>query len=444
MRTCAFGLARPRRMPIGCPYAGVSGGPVLRESTVLLLVFAIVLLLAVLVSGLAHRTILSTAALFLVAGFVLGADMTGVLDLEADSAIVATLAELALFAVLFSDGMRVGWSDLRSAWTLPGRALGWGLPLTLLITAVLAHYVAGLDWPEALLIGAVLAPTDPVFAAALVGNEKVPPRLRHLLNVESGVNDGLALPFVIVFLAVAAGSRHLHLGELALELTLGVAIGVGIPWLAIVLERTRFFAASTAYEPLNGVAIALLVLAVAQVTHGNLFLAAFCAGITVATLGPRQRAAFEHFGENVAELLKLAALLVFGALISVEFLSEIHWTGWVFAVLALVVARPVALWLSFLRSGLNRREQVAAMWFGPKGFASVVYGLLVLESGIVSADKIFHLVALTIVMSIILHSSSDIIVARSFDEARETPAWHGVLTRGRGRRGNSEPTTDKS
>src|ERR687889_856320 len=210
---------------------------------VLLLTYALVLLLAVLVSALAKRTILSTAVLFLAAGFVLGPDVTGVLDVRADTPLVGTLAELALFAVLFTDGMRVGWADLRSAWRLPGRALGWGLPLTLLITAVAAHYVAGLGWSESLLIGAILSPTDPVFASALVGNEKVPARLRHLLNVESGVNDGLALPFVIVFLAVAAGSDNLHVGELALEVSLGLVLGVAIPFAAILLERTRFFTA---------------------------------------------------------------------------------------------------------------------------------------------------------------------------------------------------------
>jgi NhaP-type Na+/H+ or K+/H+ antiporter len=294
--------------------------------------------------------------------------------------------------------------------------------------------VAGLVWPEALLIGAILAPTDPVFAAALVGNDKVPARLRHLLNVESGINDGLALPFVVLFLAVAAGSDNLHPGELGLELGIGLAIGVLLPLAAILLERTRLFSASTQYEPLNAVAIGLLVLAVGKVTHGNLFLAAFAAGITVATFGPRQRESFEHFGELVAELLKLAALLVFGALISLEFLAEIPWTGWIFAVLALVVARPVALWLSFLGSKLNLREQAAAMWFGPKGFASVVYGLLVLESGIAAADQVFHLVALTIVLSILAHSSTDVLVARAFDEARETPRWHGVLDKVRRRR----------
>lgn len=393
--------------------------------TNLLLAFAAMLLLAVLVSNLAHRTVLSTAALFLVGGFLLGDGVTGLVSLQPGDEIVSRLAELALFAVLFTDGMHAGWQDLRSAWRLPGRALGWGLPLTLGITALFAHYLVGLGWVESLLIAAVLTPTDPVFAAALVGNEKVPPRLRHLLNVESGVNDGLVLPFVVIFLAIAQGEEDLHVGELAGELAGGLAIGVAIPWAAIMLVRTRWFAIAPKYEPLNAVAIGLLVLATAQATHGNLFLAAFAAGVTVATVGHEHREAFEEFGELVAELLKLAALLVFGALLSPAFLGDVGWTGWAFAVLALVVARPVAIWVSFLRSRLTMREQAAVMWFGPKGFASVVYGLLVLESGIAAGDHIFHLVGATIALSILAHSSTDIVVARSFDDEREVPAWHG-------------------
>ncbi|GII76545.1 peptidase [Sphaerisporangium rufum] len=406
----------------------------------LLTAFACVLLLAVLLSSLAHRTILSTAALFLVAGFVLGDGVLGVVSITPTDPLVSTLAELALFAVLFTDGMRVGWHDLRSAWRLPGRALGWGLPLTLAVTALGAHYLVGLGWIESLLVGAILAPTDPVFAAALVGNERVPPRLRQLLNVESGVNDGLALPFVILFLAMAAGSGDLHLGELGLELALGVLIGVAIPWLAIKLVQTRWFAASTLYEPLNALAIGLLVLAIAKATHGNLFLAAFCAGITVATFGQHQRESFEHFGELIAELFKLAALLVFGALITPALLGSVGWTGWLFAIGALVLARPIAIWVSFLRSGLSMREQAAVAWFGPKGFASVVYGLLVLGSGIAAAQQVFQLVAITIVASILLHSSTDIVVARGFDDEREVPAWYGRL---RGRSNVSDRTAGR-
>lgn len=392
----------------------------------LLLAFAAVLLAAVLVSHLANRTILSTAALFLTAGFLLGNGVLDVIDLHADDPLVATLSTLALFSVLFTDGMRVGWSDLRVAWRLPGRALALGLPLTLLITAGLAYLLTDLSWVQSLLIGAVLSPTDPVFAAALVGNERVPGRLRHLLNVESGLNDGLALPLVIVLLSLGSGGGG-GVGVVALELAGGVSIGVVVPYVAIKIEQSRFFQASRKYEPLNAVAIGLLVLAISEATHANLFLAAFAAGITVATVGQRQRETFEEFGELVAELLKLAALLVFGALITPAFLGEIRFGGWVFAVLALVLARPLALVLALARSHLTMREQAAAAWFGPKGFASVVYGLLVLNSSVDSAGTIFHLVAITVALSILLHSSTDIVVARSFDDPDETPDFHGEV-----------------
>jgi NhaP-type Na+/H+ or K+/H+ antiporter len=214
---------------------------------------------------------------------------------------------------------------------------------------------------------------------------------------------------------------------------------------AIRLEQTRWFAVSPEYMPLNAVAIGLLVLALGKATHGNLFLAAFAAGITVATVGSAQREAFEHFGELVAETLKLAALLVFGALLTPAFFADIPWTGWLFAILALVVARPLALWISFLRAGLRPREQFAAMWFGPKGFASVVYGLLVLASGIAADDEIFHLVAITIVLSILAHSSTDVLVARTFDDDH-LPAWRDRIHQARRRlhRTRTAPAPDQA
>ncbi|CAN5571842.1 cation:proton antiporter [soil metagenome] len=386
----------------------------------LLLAFAGMLLLAVLVSSLAHRTVLSTAALFLVGGFLLGEGSLGVLNVRPEDELVATLAELALFSVLFTDGMRVGLGELRSAWRLPGRALVLGLPLTLLATALMAHYVAGLPWLESFLLGAALSPTDPVLAAAIVGREEIPYRLRNLLNVESGLNDGLALPVVVVLLA-AAGAESVTNLELVSEVLAGIALGVAIPYVAIKLERTRYFSAATAYEPLNAFAIGLLVLALALLTHANVFLAAFSAGITVATMSPAMRAAFHEFGELVAELLKLGALLVFGALISLSFLGEIGVRGYVFALLALVAARPLALGLALLRSKLTRKETLAAAWFGPKGFASVVYGLLILDAGIARRDQLFHLVALVVVASILAHSSTDVVVARWFEPGPAPP-----------------------
>ncbi|MDI3242310.1 cation:proton antiporter [Arthrobacter sp. AL08] len=385
----------------------------------LTLVFAVLLLLAVLISERASRTILSTAVLFLLGGFALGEGMLGVLPVAPGDPVVGALAQLALFSVLFTDGMKVGLSDLRSAWRLPGRALLLGLPLTLLITALLAHFVAGIPWLESFLLGAVLAPTDPVFAAAIVGRAEVPGRLRHLLNVESGLNDGLALPIVLVLVALGGGG-DLELGLLAEEIVLGLVVGVLVPLIVIRLERLPFLKATKGLQPLVAVSIGLLVLAICLVSGANLFLAAFSAGITVATAGPGFRAEFEQFGELVSELLKLAAILVFGALITPTFLfGEIAWTGWIFAVLAIVVARPLALLVSFLGTGLPAKEQLSAMWFGPKGFASVVYGLLVLEAGGEYADEVFHLVALVIVLSILAHSSTDVLVAKQFE--RVTP-----------------------
>ncbi len=387
----------------------------------LLLAFAVVLFAGVLLSGLAHRTVLSTAVLFLLAGLVLGPGVTGVLDLDADDDLVVGLAELALFSVLYTDGMRVGWNDLRGAWRLPGRALVLGMPLTFAITAALAHVVAGLPWVESMLVGAVLAPTDPVFASAIVGREEVPGRLRSLLNVESGLNDGLALPVVLVLLSVLSDDE-VSAPELLGELATGVALGIAIPLVAVGLLRSRFTSSTPLYASLGGLSIGLMVLGAAEVLHGNLFLAAFTAGITIATVAPDVEHSFSEFGELVTELLKLAAILVFGALISPAFLAEIPVSGYVFAVLALAVARPAAIFFSLLRSRLPLAEQAVAAWFGPKGFASVVYGLLILDAGVPLADEMFHLVALVIFASILAHSSTDVPIAHAFARSQQRRA----------------------
>ncbi len=379
----------------------------------LLLAFSVVLFVGVLFSALAHRTVLSTAVLFLLAGVLLGPGATGVLDLVPDDELVIGLAELALFSVLYTDGMRVGFNDLRRAWRLPGRALVLGMPLTFAVTAGLAHWVAGLPWVQSMLVGAVLAPTDPVFASAIVGRSEVPARLRSLLNVESGLNDGLALPVVLVLISVLA-QDEVGAVDLVTELGLGVGIGLVVPALAVLLLRSRFTGATPLYAALGGLSIGLMVLGIAEATHGNLFLAAFTAGITVATMAPEVERSFAEFGELVTELLKLAAILVFGALISPSFLGEIPLRGYVFAVLALVLARPLAIFVSLLRSGLPLPEQAVAAWFGPKGFASVVYGLLILEAGVPGAQAMFHLVALVILASILAHSSTDVPIAHAF------------------------------
>ena len=259
-----------------------------------------------------------------------------------------------------------------------------------------------------------MAPTDFVFAAALVGRREVPERLSRLLNVESGLNDGLALPIVLVLLAVSGAGGHVTTGVLLQDVLLDVGLGVVVPWGIITLERVRSLQAIRVFEPLFAFSIGLLLYALTALTPANAFLAAFAGGVTIASLAPEVREDFYDFGHRLAELFKFAALLLFGALIAPNLFARFAWSGYLFAVLVLVAARPLAIGLALWRSGLKRSQRWAAAWFGPKGFASVVYALLVLKSGIDGAGRLFHLAALVITVSIVLHASTDALVARWF------------------------------
>ncbi|OEU97657.1 peptidase [Streptomyces qinglanensis] len=385
---------------------------------VLVMVFGIALLVAVLLSGLAARSVLSTSLLFLAGGALVGDGALGLIHVAPESDIVRVTADLALFAVLFTDGMHVRFADLRERWKSPARALGLGMPLAFLGIALLTHWLVGFDWTTSFLVGAVLSPTDPVFASAIVGHRRVPSRLRQLLNVESGINDGLALPFVLIFLAAAAPSghsEHASAGSIALELVLGLAFGIAAPLLVNGLLRFRLLGAEPKLQPLGPLAIGVILYAVCALTHANSYLAAFSAGSVLAAVSPEAKQAFEPLGDSLAELAKFAALLIFGALLTGELFGDLSFGGYVVAVLAIVLIRPASLLLSLLGTSFDRREKLTAAWFGPKGFASVVYGLLVLQAGIPQGEEAFTLIAVTIAFSIIAHSSSDVPIARLFD-----------------------------
>jgi NhaP-type Na+/H+ or K+/H+ antiporter len=378
----------------------------------LVLAFGVVLLVSVSLSGVAARTVLSTALMFLLAGALIGQGGLGLVDIPSSGPFVTGLADLALFTVLFVDGQRAGLPALKEGWRLSGRALGLAMPLTMVGIALPAHYLAGLDWSTAFLVGAILSPTDPVFASAIVGREDVPLRLRRLLNVESGLNDGLALPFVLIFIATTTHAEP-HLGEVALELVAGLALGIAVPAVVVLAWRSRVLTAEPRLQALGPLAIAVILYAACHLTHANPYLAAFAAGSTIATLDRVAAERFEHFGDLLSETTKFAALLVFGALITPERLSDLSLGDWAVAVIAILLVRPAAMLLSLLRTSLPARERSVAAWFGPKGFASVVYGLLAVQAGIPSGDHVFDLVAITIALSIVLHSSTDVPVAKA-------------------------------
>lgn len=387
----------------------------------LLLIFGITLLASVLVSARAERTVLSTNVLFLGVGFLVGPGVLGWVRLEPGSPLMETFGQLALFGILFVEALQLPVRQLRESWRLPSRALLLGLPLTTLAVALLARMLFGLGWAECFLLGAILSPTDPVFAAAILEHEAVPKRLRRLLSIESGINDGLALPLVMVLLELA-GEEPVTPVRLLLPVVAGIAFGVALAWTYFRLEASRFFRARESYRALGGLGLAITLYGLYEIWHINEFLAAFAAGVTLASLGSDTARAIAALGEPLAELLKLAAVLLFGALLTPALLGGVGWRGWLFAALTLLVARPAALLPSFAGSGLTRREWWAAAWFGPKGFASILYALLALGGSLPEGAFLFQLVAVTTAASMVAHSSTDVLVARLFRREEEQRA----------------------
>ena len=388
----------------------------------LVLAFAVTLLVALLLSGVLHRGILSTAVVFLAAGMVLGPLGIGTVRIHAGSEGTRVFVELALFAVLFTDGLRVRAEDLAKHWRLPARALCIGMPIAVVVTGALAHFVAGFAWGTALLMGAVLAPIDAAFMQAVVGNEEMPERLRRLLGFEAGLVDGFVLPLILVLLSVL-GVHDATPWGIARGLLLGVATGVAVPAAVVSLERIRWVAIATEYRSLFAFAVGLLVLALSAEEHANVFLAGYAAGVTLASTSTDLAEEYAPLGGRVAELLKLAALMVIGILATTAETGSLRWTGALFVVLAIVAVRPVAMGIALLGSDMVGPERRAAAWLGPRGFASVAYALTVVElAHFGDVDRAYLAIVAVVAGSIVLHSSTDTVVARALARREEREA----------------------
>jgi NhaP-type Na+/H+ or K+/H+ antiporter len=381
------------------------------NTSLILLVFAVTLVAGVLQSGLFKRTVLSNSLLFLVVGFVVG--ILGWIKIQPDTTGLAGAVEVTLVSVLFTDSMQLDFRKLRQAWGLPRRALLLGMPLTFFLIAGLALLFFQMPVAEALLVAAVLSPTDPALASDLLERDEVPLRVRQLLNVESGLNDGLALPVILILVRII-GNEQLELVHLALELVGGIAIGIGIPWLIHNLAHTNWFSIEDAYYPAYVFSVGALVAALAHFAGANTFLAAFFAGVTVSSLDARARDAFQEFGKFISELLKLGALFIFGALLTPSLFLNSNLILYVFACLVLVITRPAAIFIALWDTGLTLLEKITAAWFGPKAFSSLLYGLLIWQIGISHVFPTFSVIALTLVLSILAHSSTSFLFARQF------------------------------
>lgn len=341
-------------------------------------------------------------------GLLVGNDGLGLVTLGLEDEAVVLLVEATLGVLLFSDAMRIDLTRLRSEAEIPVRLLGVGLPVTIVAGTLVGLLLFDIDLWEAALLAAILAPTDAALGQAVMTNASVPGRVRQSLNVESGLNDGIALPAVTVFLALAAateqsGSWARFLAEqIGWGVVVGLAVGACGGWLV-----TRFSLrgwAGGGYRQIALVGLVVVAMALSDEAGGNAFIAAFVAGMSFGRTGRRVLPVAGEFTEDIGQLLSMLSFVVFGALLVGPGIAGIGLAVAMYAVASLTVVRMVPVALALGGSGLRRPTVLLIGWFGPRGLASILFALTVVEADVLATDDwIFSVVACTVMMSILAH-----------------------------------------
>jgi NhaP-type Na+/H+ or K+/H+ antiporter len=364
-------------------------------------VFGVLLVVGALIAGYAKRTFLSLTALFVVAGFLLGKGGLKVLEFDAQSEFVEILAIVALILILFRDGLEVEYEMLQKAWRPPLRKLVLAMPITCVLVAWITHLLTDLSWTEAFLVGGLLSPTDPVLSSSVVTNPRVPRVVRHSLNLESGLNDGLALPAVLAFAYALDPSRsNFHWWSFVLQdVTLGFVVGIAVGYAMSFLQPAE--------KSLYAIGIAFGTYALAHALHGNGLIAVFVCAITLGIRRNDIRGSFERESRDILEIVKLGIFVVFGSLLTLDGLFGDGWAAMAIVLFTLLFARPVAVLIALVGTRLDLPTRLFMGWFGPKGVATMTFALLVLAQGIEQGDRIFNIAALAVFVSILAHGLTD-------------------------------------
>ena len=375
-------------------------------------VIAVFVLLYGTVSTRVTRVGLTPTIVFVAFGIVAGSSGLDWIELDLEEEGVRLLAEATLILVLFTDAARIDLRALRRQYQLPARLLGIGLPLTIAAGGLVALVVLDqLEFWEAFLVGAILAPTDAALGQIVVTSPRLPVRVRQTLNVESGLNDGIALPVITIFLALAAVEEDIESTSfwvefIAKQIGFGVLVGVvggavGMRLIDIASRREWITGVS---RQLSTLAVAVGAYAVASTIDGNGFIAAFTAGIAAGGVARHHCEDVFNFTEDEGELLTLLTFLIFGAAFAGPALDELSWEIAVYAVASLTAVRMVPVAIGLLGTGLRPATVGFLGWFGPRGLASIVFGLLILEEAdLAGGDFAFLVVTWTVLLSVVAH-----------------------------------------
>ena len=366
-------------------------------------------------------TVISGPMIFVAAGLLTGGRVFDIVDLDLELEAVDVIGEATLGVLLFADASRINLRTLRQEYMLPARLLGIGLPLTVAATTgVLALLVDGIDLWHAALIAAILSPTDAALGQEVVSDTSVPARIRQGLTVESGLNDGLIVPAVALFLALAVDEEDVDsagfwvqfvVRQIGLGGLLGLVIGAAGAYLLNRAERAQSL--DGIWGQLAVLALAITTLAATIEAGGNGFIATFVAGLAFGHVSDRA----EHLGEFTEDAAQLAAAVsffLFGNLLLGPALDHLSVAVIFCALAVLTVARMVPVAIAMVGTGAALATRAFVGWFGPRGLASILFGLLLLEEELENSQELFAVVAWTVTLSVVLHGATAAVGARRY------------------------------
>jgi NhaP-type Na+/H+ or K+/H+ antiporter len=382
-----------------------------------LALIGIVIIVSALLSGVVDKSGLPHVAVFIFIGAALGPAGIGVFNMTLDSPVLRVVATLSLTLVLFTDAVTLNIKEVKRHAGLAFRMLGPGTIVCAALTAVAAWLLLGIGPAFAAILGAALASTDPVLLRGLLRRRDISPTARQALQLESGLNDVVLLPIVVLAIALTGQHNLVTGGSLAkmgfglfiLGPGAGIAIGL-IAVSALDLIRKRV-GVRRDYESLYSLGVAFSAFAAAEAVHGSGFLAAFAAGLTIAALDVELCDCFVEYGGVTAEMLLLFTFVIFG--------SSLIWSGFsgldtptvLFAVFAILIRVPVYL-LTLIGSSVDRSGRLLIAWYGPSGLSSLLLILLPVFAGVPGSDRLFRVSALVVMISIVLHGVSPMLLTR--------------------------------
>ena len=382
-----------------------------------LAVIAVFVLAYSLVSRRLESTPVTGPMVFVAVGMLLGSEPLGLVSEDIAAGGVRLLAEATLVLLLFTDAIRIDLTVLRRNITIPARLLGIGLPLTVAAGALLATLVfPAFGFWEAALLAAILSPTDAALGKAVVTNLRVPGRIRQALNIESGLNDGFMLPIITVFLALAAAAGQVETPnswtgfaarQIGFALLVGGAVGYGGGRLIDTFSARGWV--DGAFRQLGTLAVGVAAFALAEIDMigGNGFVGAFVAGLAYGAAARDHCEGAYDFAEDEGELLTLLTFLIFGAALAGPALGQLDWRIALYAGISLFIARPLPAALSLVGIRLKLPTVGFMAWFGPRGLASILFGLFILEQAdLPHGDDILLVVTWTVLASVFLHGAT--------------------------------------